>query len=164
MRTWPLPSGWAAHTSPSRSKTIESADAAGARTRAATTTAASATVRMTAQGSRSGVRAAREVGALPLPLHPQVRVQLAGDLRRDSRHRLELLSRRVEHRLRGAEVLEQRSLAGRADPGQAVQHALRHRLVAPRAVVGDGEAVGLVAHALEELELRRVVREQDRVG
>jgi hypothetical protein len=31
-------------------------------------------------------------------------------------------------------------------------------------VVGDREAVGLVAHALQELQLGRVVVEQDRVG
>ena len=50
-------------------------------------------------------------------------------------------------------------LARRADAGQVVEHRARHRLVAPAAVELDREAVGLVADALEQLQLGRVVVE-----
>ena len=43
-------------------------------------------------------------------------------------------------------------------PGQVVEDRRRHRAVAARAVVGDREAVRLVAHALQQLQLGRVVR------
>ena len=65
-------------------------------------------------------------------------------------------------RLGRAEVREQRPLAGRADPGQLVQQRAGHRTVAANAVVGDRKAVGLVADALEQLQLRRGVVEHER--
>ena len=86
-------------------------------------------------------------------------VEVAADLGRHAGHALEVLARRGQHRLRRAEVLEQRALAGRADAGQPVEDRLRHRGVAAGAVVGDREAVRLVADALEQLQLRRVVGE-----
>ena len=48
------------------------------------------------------------------------------------------------------------------DAGQLVQHRARHRPVAPAAVELDREAVRLVAHALEELQLGRVVGQPER--
>src|SRR3954449_3695339 len=93
----------------------------------------------------------------------EVGVELARDLLREAGDALELLARGAEYRLGGAEVLEQRALARRADPGQLVHDRLGHRPVAADAVVGDREAVRLVADALEQLERGRLVREHDRL-
>ena len=54
--------------------------------------------------------------------------------------------------LHRAEVLEQRLPAGRPEAGDLVQRARRHRLGPLAAVVGDGEAVRLVADPLEQVE------------
>ena len=48
-------------------------------------------------------------------------------------------------------MVQQRPLAGRPDAGQLVEDRGGHLLVAPGAVVGDREPVGLVADALEQL-------------
>ena len=45
--------------------------------------------------------------------------------------------------LDGAELLEQRRLAGGAEPGDGVEHGAGHALGAPSPVVDDEEAVGL---------------------
>ena len=45
-----------------------------------------------------------------------------------------------------------RLLARRAEAGDVVEHARGHALAAQLAVVGDGEAVGLVADALQQVE------------
>src|SRR5690349_8730191 len=74
----------------------------------------------------------------------EIGVEITRGLRRQPRHRLELVARGAQHRLRRAEVLQQRALALRADAGQAVEHRLGHLAVAARAVVGDREAVRLV--------------------
>ena len=57
-----------------------------------------------------------------------------------------------------------RRLRAGPDAGQLVEHGVRHRLVALAAVELDREAVRLVAHALEQLELDGVVREPQRVA
>src|SRR4051794_34706160 len=54
----------------------------------------------------------------------QVRVQVACPLLREAGHALELLAGGAEHGLGRAEVLEQRALARRADPGQVVHDRL----------------------------------------
>src|SRR4051794_17668254 len=82
----------------------------------------------------------------------EICVQIARDLRGQAGHPLELLARGVEHRVGRAEVRQQRLLALRPDAGQAVEDRLRHLFVAALAVVRDGEAVRLVADALQELE------------
>src|SRR3954452_8164434 len=89
-------------------------------------------------------------------------VQVARRLAGEAGHRLELLARRADDSLRRAEVVEQRALAGGADAGQVVEQRRGHRAVAPRAMVRDREAVGLVAHTRQELERGRVVAEDDR--
>src|SRR3954451_7620650 len=94
----------------------------------------------------------------------QVRPDLARRLARQPGHDLELLARRGQDGLRRAEVRHQRALARRADPRQVVEDRRRHRAVAARAVMGDGEAVGLVAHALQQLQLGLVVRDPDRLA
>src|SRR4051812_39671822 len=109
-----------------------------------------------------------DAGWLPLPLTMRVSlvartsaisasrlvdvgVQVAGDLLRQPGDLLELLARCAEHGVRGAEVLEQRALARRPDARKLVHDRLRHRAVAAQPVVRDREAMGLVAHALEQL-------------
>src|SRR4051795_7317460 len=100
-------------------------------------------------------------GTLPSRL-VEVRVEGPSPLLREAGDPLELLARRGDDRLRRAEVLEQRALAGGADAGQLVEQRGRHGAVAAGAVVRDREAVGLVAYALEELQRGRVVAEDDR--
>ncbi len=51
-----------------------------------------------------------------------------------------------------AHLLQQAGPAGRAQAGDPVERAGRHPLAPALAVVGDGEAVGLVAHPLEQVE------------
>src|SRR3954451_22820302 len=93
----------------------------------------------------------------------QPAVEVARELAGHAGDRLELLPRGGEHRLGRAEVVEERALSRRADARQIVEDRRGHRPVAADPVVRDREAVGLVADALEQLELRRVVVEQDRV-
>ena len=50
------------------------------------------------------------------------------------------------------------------DARQLVHDRLGHRLVAPDPVVRDREPVRLVAHALEQLQLGRVVRQPQRLA
>src|ERR1700722_10919533 len=75
------------------------------------------------------------------------RVDIACGLGRQTGHPLQLLARGGEDRFGRPEVVEQGTLARRPDPRQAVEQGTGHRAVAPRAVMGDGEAVGLVADA-----------------
>src|SRR4051794_32424435 len=74
----------------------------------------------------------------------QICIEIAGGLGGKAGDRLELLARRVEHRIRRAEVRQQRALALGPDARQPVEHGLRHLAVAALAVVGDREAVRLV--------------------
>src|SRR4029079_2424926 len=76
--------------------------------------------------------------------------------------RLELLAARAQETLRRARVLQDAAPARRPDPPQLIEHGVRHRAFALAAVELDREAVRLVAHALEQLELDRVVREAER--
>ena len=55
--------------------------------------------------------------------------------------------------------MQQRALARRADAGDFVERALDELLLAPGAMGADGEAVRLVAQALDE-EQRRIARRQ----
>src|SRR4051794_4421834 len=94
----------------------------------------------------------------------QVGVELARGLAREPGDSLELLSRGADDGLGRAEVVEQGALPRRPDAGQVVEQGGGHRTVAARAVVGDGEAVRLVAHPLEELQRGRVVTQDDRLA
>ena len=62
-----------------------------------------------------------------------------------------------------AEVAQQRAPPRRADALELVEHRLARPRVAPLAVEADGEAVRLVADALQELQARRVLR-SSRIG
>src|SRR5919109_2821561 len=77
---------------------------------------------------------------------------------------LELLRRRGEEALGGAEMLHQRALARGADTGQGVEDRLPRPCVAALPVEAEGEAVRLVPDALEELKAGRVPLEDDRLG
>ena len=92
----------------------------------------------------------------------QLLVDLAPYFARQAGHRLELLPGGGEEPLRGAEVLEQGALAGRADSFQRVEDGAGHRPVAPPAVVFDREAVGLIADPLQELVALAAPRQLDR--
>ena len=108
-------------------------------------------------------RPGRRVRAASDPLTVQLAPHLTRELARHPRHRLQLLPRRREDRVRRAEVGQQRPFAGRADPGELVKHRGGHRPVAADAVVGDGEAMGLVTDALQQLQLRCVMGEHQRL-
>src|SRR5690606_28528786 len=53
------------------------------------------------------------------------------------------------------EVAQQIAAPARADAGDVLEPAHAARLLPAPAVAGDGEAVGLVAHLLDELQARR---------
>ncbi len=63
-----------------------------------------------------------------------------------------------------AELFHQAGLAGGAEAGDAVEDRRRHALAAELAVVRDGEAVGLVADALEQVEGIAPPRHPHRIG
>src|SRR5690606_7910289 len=54
-----------------------------------------------------------------------------------------------------AEMAQQGGAAARADAGDVFEAAGGTRLLAPAAMAGDGEAVGLVADLLDELQAQR---------
>ena len=88
------------------------------------------------------------------------RVELARDLRRQPRHRLELLARWPRATASGEpKCVSSARLRAGPTPGSSSSSDCGHRPVAARAVVGDREAVRLVAHALQQLQLGRVVGE-----
>ena len=58
-------------------------------------------------------------------------------------------------------MLEQRRLAGGSKPRDGVQHRAPLRLRSPLAVLGDREAVGLVAQILEEIQSLRGTRQDE---
>src|SRR4051795_12097270 len=73
-------------------------------------------------------------------------VYLAAYFARQTGHCLELLAGGGEEPLRRPEVLQQRPLARRPDPGQRIEdRALEQAAVAAAAVVVDREAMRLVA-------------------
>src|SRR4051794_1085444 len=78
-------------------------------------------------------------------------VYLAAYFARQTGHRLELLAGGGEEPLRRPEVLQQRSLARRADPRELVEdRAPEQAAVAAAAVVLDREPVRLVADPLQQ--------------
>ncbi len=84
-------------------------------------------------------------------MHP--RVDLAGDAAGEARDGFELLEGGVEEGVRGAEVVQDLLLARGADARQLVEDGGGHGPAAQLAVVGVGEAVGLVADPLQEVQL-----------
>lgn len=56
---------------------------------------------------------------------------------------------------------QQRTAARRADAGDILQRRMHARLLAQIAVMGDAEAVGFIADALNEMQRRRLAVEQN---
>src|SRR6266852_5339876 len=77
---------------------------------------------------------------------------------------LELLLRGRDETLRGAEVLQKGTAAGRAHTFQLVEDGRKRPRVPSLAVEADGKAVRLVPDPLEQLETGRVRREPDSIG
>ena len=80
----------------------------------------------------------------------------------DARRLRQVLERRALDGLDGAEMVQQRALAGRPDAGDLVERVLDHLALAPGPMAADGEAVGLVAQALHEVERRIAGRQLER--
>src|SRR5476649_514570 len=80
----------------------------------------------------------------------------------DSGHRLDVLQSRRTHRAGTAEVMQQRALAAGADAGDFVQGRAGKLVGAARAMRAYGEAMRLVAQALQEIEhgIARLERER----
>src|SRR5690348_6546049 len=92
-------------------------------------------------------------------------MDLAAYFARQAGHRLELLAGGGEEPLRRAEVLQQRSLASRADSGQGIEdRAFEHAAVATAAVVVDREPMRLVADPLQQPRGFGVGGEVERLG
>src|SRR5690625_129696 len=70
-------------------------------------------------------------------------------------HRFQFGKGRAAHGLGAAEMFEQPALAGRADAGDLVERRRADRFCALLPMRADGEAVSLVAEALDEIERGR---------
>src|SRR6516165_10505090 len=67
-------------------------------------------------------------------------------------------------RFQSAEVMQQCALARRPDTGNLLQPGLAQILGPPRTVRADGEAMGLIAQPLDEIEHRIARRQLERVA
>ena len=81
--------------------------------------------------------------------------------RRDAGHRLELLDRGPANGPHAGEVGQRRLLACRPNARDPVELSVGVGATPQFAVVRDGEAVGLVADALEQIQPRRIGRQDD---
>src|ERR671911_250202 len=97
-----------------------------------------------------------------LPVHS--RIDLAGDPAGEPWDSLELLEGGGQERLGGAEVVQDPLSARRPDAGELVEDGGGHGPPSHLAVVSVREAVSLVAHALEKVELGRVALESHGLG
>src|SRR5207244_12914178 len=72
----------------------------------------------------------------------------------------------ARNRSRRAEMMQERLLSPRPDPGNLVERRASERFCPPGAVGADGEAVRLVSQTLQEIENRipRVERERSPAG
>src|SRR5262245_4693347 len=80
----------------------------------------------------------------------ELAVDVARELARDARDRLELLAAGPRDAIGGPEVVQQGPLSRRTHAGKLVEQRTRERPRAPLAVKFEREAVGLVADALQE--------------
>src|SRR5437879_137772 len=87
---------------------------------------------------------------LPSARAVELTMDVARELARDARDRLELLATGPRDAIGRAEVLEQRALSCRPDTGKLVEQRTRERPRSPLAVKVEREAVGLVADPLQE--------------
>ena len=94
----------------------------------------------------------------------QLGVDTARRLGRYARDAFKLLFGRLQHPLGRPEVLQQRPAARRPDALDLVEHRLACGRIAALPVEGHGEAMRLVADALQQLQAWRMVGQQDRLG
>src|SRR5919112_821082 len=92
------------------------------------------------------------------------RVDFAGYSSGESRDGLEFLERGVQEGFWGAEVGQYLLLAFGADSREVVEDRGGHGPAAEPGVVGVGEAVGLVADALEEVQFGGVALQDHGLG
>src|ERR1700751_4884572 len=95
------------------------------------------------------------------PLMKKV-VNFARDLGADPLHLLKIRRRGAFDRLQGPEMLEERALAARTDPGDFLQPGFADVAAAARPVRAYRKAVGFVAQALHEIEHRIARLEAER--
>src|SRR5437588_3290989 len=91
-------------------------------------------------------------------------VQRVGHLLGQPGDRLQVLEAGLLHGRDAAQVLQQALLPSGPEAGDVVDGALGHALAAELAVIGDGEAVGLIADALQEVERLGLAPDADGVG
>src|SRR5664280_493771 len=103
------------------------------------------------RGAAPGVGGSRKC-ALPLPF--QTRLDLRRQRGSDSRHRRDLLRRRLADALGRAEDTQQRGPTLGSHTRQVVESGASRCLGSQRAVVRDCEAMGLVAEPLHQVERR----------
>ena len=87
-----------------------------------------------------------------------------GRRRIDARRLFEIGEAGARHALGGAESVEQRAFARRADAGDFVERAFDEFLLALGAMRADGEAMRLVAQALHEIERGIARRQPERIA
>src|ERR687897_1099096 len=97
-----------------------------------------------------------------LSMHP--RVDLARDAAWQAGNGLELFEGGAQERFGSAEVIQDPLLARRPDAGELVEDGGGHGPPSQLAMVSVREAVSLVAHALEKVELGRVALEGHGLG
>src|SRR6516162_4661206 len=100
---------------------------------------------------------------LPSLVGTQHSCDRGGQARADSRHHRDLLRARCAELTHRAEVLEQRGATGRAQSRHIIQGARGGRLAPLLPMIGDGEAMGLVSHPLQQVQSLAAARQDDRV-
>ena len=83
---------------------------------------------------------------------------------RQPRYAHQLVPRRISQCRQAAELLDQPVAPLRAQPGDPVEGPDGHPLAPQRAVVGDGEPVGLVPQPLQQVEGLGLAGQPDRLG
>ncbi len=94
----------------------------------------------------------------------QLREHRTTDLLGEPRDRHQFVFGQGAQALDRTVLLEQAGSTGGPETGHVVEHRLGHRLAPQLAVVGDGEAVGFVAHLLQQVEGFGVARDAHRIG
>src|ERR1022692_4747319 len=93
----------------------------------------------------------------------QVIVEPGGHVSGQPGQRRQLVERGLAQRVQGAELLEQAVTSRRAQSLDTLQSGGDHGLAPLGSMKADGEAVGLVAQALDQVETLRAALEHDRL-
>src|SRR6185437_5553089 len=118
----------------------------------------------TGSAGSAGWSAARQSlqRAAILAIRMKMVINLFRDSFADARHALDLGEAGAGDGARGAEMVQQRLFAFRADAGDLVERRAPERFRMPRTVGADGKAVRLVAQPLQEIEHRVARLERER--